>query len=419
MTNSSIHEITVFFSYSHQDEEWLEKLRPHLASLKRQGLIKTWSDRDISAGSEWAKAIDQNLESADIILLLVSANFLASDYCWDIELNRAIARHEAGEACVIPIILKPVDWSGAPFGKLQALPKNAKPITRWDDPDEALLDVAQGIRKVVERMIATGEESGGAIAQQSKRNLPRIPQVWLHGWARYQPRNTADDPPEVADIQLDWTQHYQKEPSWKIPDVSTWEQTLAPELKALRRQIDQSFSAQTIEFRSTLPLSPILAVGYTFPESGHYVLRIKQGPNIWQTSATPTAARFKVVQEEGREGPNLLVGLAITGEGWKDIERFRQAAAYSFDAVVYAELASGVGSRAIASEGDAVALAIHAKDLLRKYKQTYAASCIHLVLFAPGGFALFLGHWLSRLGDLAAYEWDGQRYQPAVRLQAV
>lgn len=111
-------------------------------------IIKAWHDREISAGTEWANAIDENLNAADVILLLVSANFLASDYCYDIELKRAMERHEAGEARVIPIILKPVDWSGATFGKLQALPKNAKPITQWSDRDEAFLNVAQGIRRV-------------------------------------------------------------------------------------------------------------------------------------------------------------------------------------------------------------------------------------------------------------------------------
>ncbi len=121
--------VKVFFSYSHKDEELRNELANHLTILQRQGVIKAWHDREISAGTEWANEIDRHMESARIILLLVSANFLASDYCYDIELKRAIERHEAGEACVIPIILKPVYWNGAPFAKLQALPKNAKPVT--------------------------------------------------------------------------------------------------------------------------------------------------------------------------------------------------------------------------------------------------------------------------------------------------
>jgi hypothetical protein len=144
--------VKVFFSYSQKDEALRDDLATHLSLMKRQGIIEAWHDREISAGAEWANAIDDNLNAADIILLLVSANFLASDYCYDIEMQRAMERHQAKEARVIPIILKPVDWSDAPFGKLQGLPKNVKPITTWQNQDEAFLDVVQGIRTVVKDM---------------------------------------------------------------------------------------------------------------------------------------------------------------------------------------------------------------------------------------------------------------------------
>ncbi|NCR75134.1 MAG: TIR domain-containing protein [Microcystis aeruginosa K13-06] len=144
--------LDVFISYSHRDEKLRETLGLHLASLQRQGVIKSWHDRKISAGTEWRQAIDENLNSAEIILLLISENFIASDYCYDLEMERAIARHDAGEARVIPIILKPVDWSGAPFGKLQALPKNAKPVTTWSNRGEAFLNIAEGIRQAAMEM---------------------------------------------------------------------------------------------------------------------------------------------------------------------------------------------------------------------------------------------------------------------------
>lgn len=144
--------LDVFISYSHRDEKLRETLGLHLASLQRQGVIKSWHDRKISAGTEWRQAIDENLNSAEIILLLISENFIASDYCYDLEMERAIARHDAGEARVIPIILKPVDWSGAPFGKLQALPKNAKPVTTWSNRGEAFLNIAEGIRHAAMEM---------------------------------------------------------------------------------------------------------------------------------------------------------------------------------------------------------------------------------------------------------------------------
>ena len=146
--------VDLFFSYSHKDEKYRDKLATHLAMLQNQGVIESWYDRKIGAVEEWSKAIDDNLKSADIILLLISADFLASRYCYEIEMEQAMARHEAGEAKVIPVILRPVDWSGAPFGKLQAFPKNAKAVTKWSPQDEAFVDIAQGIRQAAEDMAA-------------------------------------------------------------------------------------------------------------------------------------------------------------------------------------------------------------------------------------------------------------------------
>ncbi|KAM3108618.1 GUN4 domain-containing protein [Phormidesmis sp. 146-33] len=153
--------VTVFFSYSHKDEALRDKLSEHLSILKRHQVIQDWHDRQIGAGAEWATEIDANLNAADIILLLISSSFLNSDYCWGNELQQAMQRHEAGEACVIPVILRPVDWQGAPFGKLQAFPKDARPVTLWENEDAALMNVAQGIRVAVEK-----------IAQHKKASVP-------------------------------------------------------------------------------------------------------------------------------------------------------------------------------------------------------------------------------------------------------
>jgi len=145
---ASPEPVELFYSYSHKDEKLRDELAVHLTMLQRQGVIKPWHDRNISAGAEWAKEIDDAIDSAQIILLLISADFLASEYCYGLEMKRAIERHETGEACVIPIILRPADWSGAPFSKFQALPKNAKPVTGWKE--KAFVDIAQGIRKVAQ-----------------------------------------------------------------------------------------------------------------------------------------------------------------------------------------------------------------------------------------------------------------------------
>ncbi len=115
-------------------------------------MIKEWYDREIGAGEEWRNVIDDRLGAADIILLLVSPDFIASDYCWSNEIARAMERYDRGETHVIPIIVRPVDWSRAPFRRLQALPKNGKPITLWVNRDVAWLDVATGIGKVAEAL---------------------------------------------------------------------------------------------------------------------------------------------------------------------------------------------------------------------------------------------------------------------------
>jgi len=141
----------VFFSYSHKDEALRDELETHLKLLQRQGVILGWHDRRILPGSEWDHEIDHRLEQARIILLLVSADFMASDYCWDIEVERAMARHHAGEATVIPIVLRECDWTSAPFGKLQGLPKDVIPVVKHRDRDTAWADVARGIRAVAER----------------------------------------------------------------------------------------------------------------------------------------------------------------------------------------------------------------------------------------------------------------------------
>src|SRR5437879_5129309 len=131
--------LKLFYSYAHKDERWRKKIETHLIMLQRQGYIVSWHDRNITAGATWANEIDTHLTTADIILLLISPDFLASKYCYSVEMISAMERHYAGEARVIPIILRPTHWKGAPFEQLQALPSNAQPVRRWQDRDEAFL----------------------------------------------------------------------------------------------------------------------------------------------------------------------------------------------------------------------------------------------------------------------------------------
>ena len=147
--------IEVFYAYSHEDEDLRKQLENHLTILRRQGVITDWHDRKISAGTEWEGEIHEHLNTARIILLLVSSDFLASDYCYDVEMSRAMERHRTGEARVIPIILRSVDWEGAPFAGLQALPRDVTPVTQWEDQDQAFTNIARGIKKAIEDLNQT------------------------------------------------------------------------------------------------------------------------------------------------------------------------------------------------------------------------------------------------------------------------
>src|SRR6266566_8565627 len=155
MSRQHDHEnlpMIVFISYAHADEALREELEKHLSSLQREGFIATWHDRHIVAGVDWAAAIDNAIYSAAVILLLISADFVASDYCYGIEMHCALQRQDRGEACVIPVLLRAVDWKHLPFAGLQCLPRNARPIMSWSNRDEAFADVAQGIRRVIDRL---------------------------------------------------------------------------------------------------------------------------------------------------------------------------------------------------------------------------------------------------------------------------
>lgn len=154
--------LLLFYSYSHADEAYRIELNKHLAGLRREGLIKEWHDRKITAGRTWDSEISNHLDLADIVLLLVSADFMDSDYCFNVEMNRALERHQAGECRVIPVIVRPTDWENLPFAKLQiqAVPKDGHAVTLWPNRDEAWKDVSRKIRETVEEI---------------RKNRPRFP----------------------------------------------------------------------------------------------------------------------------------------------------------------------------------------------------------------------------------------------------
>lgn len=160
MNNKNIGSIEIFFSYAHEDEDLKITLEKHLSILKRLGYLKPWHDRKILPGEKWKSIIDKHIHTAQIILLLISADFINSDFCYGAEMSIALKRHTKGEAITIPVILRPIDnWQATPFGMLLGLPRDRRPITKWKNQDEAFAEVAKGIREVVESLLLSTDNS--------------------------------------------------------------------------------------------------------------------------------------------------------------------------------------------------------------------------------------------------------------------
>src|SRR5437899_256834 len=143
----------------------MKELESQLGSFERQGLIKIWHDRKVIAGTDWKQEVNTHLKSANIILLLVSPAFMGSAYAHDVEMKLAMERYNAGEAHVIPIILRPVYYGGASFEGLGVLPTNRKALTSWSDRDEAYFDITEGIRQVVEGLRTASENNASSLSR--------------------------------------------------------------------------------------------------------------------------------------------------------------------------------------------------------------------------------------------------------------
>lgn len=177
-----ISSVKLFYSYCHEDKAYCDELTKHLSVLKREGAISEWYDRKIEPGKNWEKEINQNLKASDVILLLISSDFVASDYCYCKEMEEALRMHDANQARIVPIIIRPVDWSSAPFAALQFLPEDAVPVSAWDNRDEAWLNVVEGIRKVVDNFkINTGRTSRNKFVSSEeilKKELKRFESIY-------------------------------------------------------------------------------------------------------------------------------------------------------------------------------------------------------------------------------------------------
>jgi formylglycine-generating enzyme required for sulfatase activity len=166
--------IKLFYSYSHKDEELRNELAEHLFPLQRAGLIEVWHDREMLPGDTVDEEIAQKLRTADLVLVLVSPSFIRSEYCWGIELRRAIERHERGEARVVPVVLRPCQWQLTPLKYLLAMPTDGRAVTDWANRDTAFNDVANGIARLATIMRQKGSEAADPAAAGAKPAVSRV-----------------------------------------------------------------------------------------------------------------------------------------------------------------------------------------------------------------------------------------------------
>jgi hypothetical protein len=239
--------------------------------------------------------------------------------------------------------------------------------------------------------------------------------IWIHGWVK----RIYDRLPSA---ELDWTKYFDRA-SRVIPDQETWDCHLYPELRDAKRELDKQGSF--IDLRGKLPLTATLAIGAFFPEVGGYTLRAEQPTHgrtsLWRSDSEPSGRRFKVMSKKRSidfSGNDVLIALSITGTALREVSDLYEQRSENFAAMLYAEPDNGPGDGALRSDGDAVALAIHAKELIRACKQEYNPSRVHLVVYAPAAYCLFLGQRLNALGEIATYERTlDEGYKPSVTIQ--
>jgi len=244
-------------------------------------------------------------------------------------------------------------------------------------------------------------------------SLNTLPSLWIQGLGQIYGDSVI--------VELDWTSYFLKGGRRQNPDQSTWDNKLSPDLEQVKEFLTRTYPNECIDLRAKLPLPAMLAIGATFPDLA-YQLQYEQTtdgePFLWRSKLpTKSTLQFKVIEEKGQSGKNLLIAFAIGGSAQGYVATLYQQAPGAFDALVYTE-PEIYGRNTTISNADAIALAINAKNLMRLYRQKYNANCIHLIMLAPAAFALFLGQRLNTLGEIVSYEWTTTNgYQVAVKLQ--
>lgn len=259
--------IEVFISYSKQDKELRDGLLAHLRLFEREGII-TWHDRQILPGTEWDEEIKARLNAADIILLLISADFLATDYCTQVEIPEALRRHEAGRATVMPVILRSCGWNYTSLAKIQAYPEKAKPVVSWTYIDDAYTNVVDGV------YLAATKIKERRSQQQAEQEQERIQQ-------QQQPADQPQPSPDALRGDYAQLENLLKAGKWKEADQETAKQMC----QVMSRQQEGWLRIEDIENFPCADLRTLdqLWVKYSKGKFGFSVQK-----QIWKRYSSPT-----------------------------------------------------------------------------------------------------------------------------------
>ena len=237
--------VEIFISHAQGDEDNLNELIRQLTPMQRKGGITLWDTRQIVGGAVTATEIEKHLNTAQIFLLLITSNYVTSDH-YSLVVNRAMARQQRGEAFVIPILLNWVFWEDEPYGNLSPLPDNRKPVSAWTNRGEAFFNIAEGIRKVVEKLTKPPLTAPAASPEPDSRISNTVTETTM----QYGANNQQDD-----DFDVFLCHNHADKPGVKIigerlkaagikPWLDEWElQPGQPWQRALEMQIGRINSA--------------------------------------------------------------------------------------------------------------------------------------------------------------------------------
>lgn len=415
---------TFFVSYNFHDRAWAEWIAWTLEEAGHSVIIQAW---DFRPGGNFVLNMQRAIQESDRTIAVLSPHFLQAEYT-QAEWASAFAQDpQSIERKLIPIrvadckpdgLLKTiayVDLVGclqveATEKLRQMLLDRAKPSQAPAFPGMGNVDHDASIAPDF-----PGDRSVDIPAPAASVSLG------IYGW----------DGPQTDPLPMvvrDW-RHYCDRDSRTVPTPDQWESELFADLRQAKQDLAERSTCRAIELSGNRPLTMTLAIGATFPAVAGYQLRLQQmtdnQPALWHL-AHPSEARLRVCQQQGAAGDDLLFAINIsisTGENhinsaWEEIQEFYTDHSGKFTGLVYVEPEAGAGPTAIQSGSDALALALHSKELIRQYRRQYKAQLLHLILACPAGFALSLGQQLNSVGKIMAYErTENGSYQASVCLR--